>query len=68
MKTTEQIRLEEAREKEFLSPHGSRSLSRYHAEHPYVFNVGGQDYLEIHATGMGSDLVFGNQPGRDGSR
>jgi hypothetical protein len=24
--------------------------------------------LEIHATGMGSDLTFGNQPGRVGSR
>jgi Glycosyl hydrolase family 63 C-terminal domain len=29
---------------EFLSPYGIRSLSRYHAEHPYVFNVGGQEY------------------------
>ena len=28
-------------EKEFLSPYGIRSLSRYHAEHPYVFRVGG---------------------------
>ena len=31
-------------EKEFLSPYGIRSLSRYHAEHPYVFHVGGQEY------------------------
>jgi len=31
-------------EKEFLSPHGIRSISRYHAEHPYVFNVNGQEY------------------------
>ncbi len=31
-------------ENEFLSPHGIRALSRYHADHPYVFNVGGQDY------------------------
>ena len=28
-------------ETEFLSPHGIRSLSRYHLEHPYVFEVGG---------------------------
>jgi hypothetical protein len=28
-------------EKEFLSPNGIRSLSRYHAEHPYVFHAGG---------------------------
>ena len=26
-------------ENEFLSPYGIRSLSRYHAEHPYVFTV-----------------------------
>jgi hypothetical protein len=31
-------------ENEFLSPYGIRSLSRYHAEHPYVFSVGGQEY------------------------
>ena len=31
-------------EAEFLSPYGIRSLSRYHAEHPYVFHVGGQEY------------------------
>jgi hypothetical protein len=31
-------------ENEFLSPYGLRSLSRYHAEHPYVFHAGGQDY------------------------
>ena len=28
-------------EKEFLSPYGIRSLSRYHKDHPYVFHVGG---------------------------
>lgn len=31
-------------ENEFLSPHGIRSISRYHAEHPYIFNVNGQEY------------------------
>ena len=31
-------------ENEFLSPYGIRSLSRYHAEHPYVFHAGGQEY------------------------
>jgi hypothetical protein len=29
-------------ENEFLSPYGIRALSRYHAEHPYVFSTGGQ--------------------------
>jgi hypothetical protein len=31
-------------EKEFLSPFGLRSISRYHHEHPYVFHVGAQEY------------------------
>jgi hypothetical protein len=31
-------------ENEFLSPHGIRSLSRYHAEHPFVFRAGDQEY------------------------
>ncbi len=31
-------------ENEFLSPYGIRSISRYHAEHPYVFRVGDQEY------------------------
>ena len=29
-------------ENEFLSPFGIRSLSRYHADHPYVFRLGEQ--------------------------
>ena len=31
-------------ENEFLSAYGIRSLSRYHADHPYVFSAGGQEY------------------------
>ena len=31
-------------ENEFLSPYGIRSLSRCHAEHPYTFDVAGQEY------------------------
>lgn len=30
-------------ENEFLGPHGIRSLSRHHLQHPFVFNVDGQD-------------------------
>ena len=30
-------------ETEFLSDYGIRALSRYHAEHPYVFHVNGSD-------------------------
>ena len=29
-------------ENEFLSPYGLRSISRYHADHPYVISAGGQ--------------------------
>ncbi|WP_439628225.1 MGH1-like glycoside hydrolase domain-containing protein [Gemmata sp.] len=31
-------------ENEFLSEFGIRSLSKYHEAHPFVMNVGGQDY------------------------
>ena len=31
-------------EGEFLSPHGVRSVSRFHAEHPYRMELGGQAY------------------------
>jgi hypothetical protein len=31
-------------ESEFLSPHGIRSVSRYHREHPYIFNVNGAEH------------------------
>ena len=31
-------------EQEFLGPHGIRAVSRWHAEHPYVLKLGGQEY------------------------
>ena len=31
-------------ENEFLGPHGIRSLSKFHQQHPYVFHVQGQEY------------------------
>lgn len=31
-------------ENEFLGPFGLRSLSRYHADHPYVIHAGGREY------------------------
>jgi hypothetical protein len=31
-------------EKEFLSPYGIRSLSRYYADHPYSININGQEF------------------------
>jgi hypothetical protein len=31
-------------ESEFLGAHGIRAVSRYHAEHPYVFDIAGQEF------------------------
>jgi hypothetical protein len=46
-------------EKEFLSPYGIRSLSRFHAEHPYVFNAGGQEYRVGYVPGDSDSGMFG---------
>jgi hypothetical protein len=34
-------------ESEFLSPHGLRSVSRWHADHPYTLRVGGVELGEV---------------------
>jgi Mannosylglycerate hydrolase MGH1-like glycoside hydrolase domain len=46
-------------ENEFLSPYGIRALSRYHAEHPYVFNVGGQEYRVNYLPAESDSGMFG---------
>ncbi len=46
-------------EKEFLSEYGIRSLSRCHADHPYVFNVGGQDFRVAYVPGDSDSGMFG---------
>jgi Glycosyl hydrolase family 63 C-terminal domain len=46
-------------ENEFLSPYGIRSLSRYHAEHPYVFKVGGQEFRIGYVPGDSDSWMFG---------
>jgi len=46
-------------ENEFLSPHGIRSLSRYHAEHPYVMQVGGQEYKVAYLPAESDTGMFG---------
>ncbi|MGN6369987.1 MAG: MGH1-like glycoside hydrolase domain-containing protein, partial [Phycisphaerae bacterium] len=46
-------------EKEFLSPHGIRSLSRYHEEHPYVYTVGQQEFRVPYLPGESDTGVFG---------
>jgi hypothetical protein len=46
-------------ENEFLSPYGIRALSRYHADHPYVFSVQAQEY-RVHYLPAESDTgMFG---------
>ena len=46
-------------EEEFLSPHGVRSLSRYHKDHPYVIPVGGQEYRVGYEPAESTTGVFG---------
>jgi hypothetical protein len=46
-------------ENEFLSPYGIRSLSRYHAEHPYVFRTGGQEFRVPYLPGESDSGMFG---------
>jgi hypothetical protein len=46
-------------ENEFLSPYGIRSLSRYHADHPYVFHAEGQEYRVDYLPGESNTPMFG---------
>jgi hypothetical protein len=46
-------------EKEFLSSYGIRSLSRYHADHPFHVNVNGQDYSVAYLPGESDTGMFG---------
>jgi hypothetical protein len=46
-------------ENEFLSPYGVRALSRYHAEHPYVFNANAQEYRVNYLPAESDTGMFG---------
>ncbi len=46
-------------ENEFLGPYGIRSLSRYHADHPYVFQAGGQEYRVSYLPAESDTGMFG---------
>ncbi|MCI0379168.1 MAG: hypothetical protein L0215_16290 [Gemmataceae bacterium] len=46
-------------ENEFLSEFGIRSLSRFHAEHPYVFHAGGQEYRVSYLPSESDTGMFG---------
>ena len=46
-------------ENEFFSPYGIRALSRYHADHPYVFIAGGQEYRVDYLPAESNTGMFG---------
>jgi hypothetical protein len=46
-------------EERFLSPYGIRALSRWHLEHPYVVNVGGQEYRVQYLPAESDNGMFG---------
>jgi hypothetical protein len=46
-------------ENEFLGPHGIRSLSRHHLDHPFVFHVGGEEYRVQYLPGESDTGMFG---------
>jgi hypothetical protein len=46
-------------EQEFLSPYGIRSLSKVHAQRPYVFNVHGQEYRVDYLPAESNTGMFG---------
>jgi hypothetical protein len=46
-------------ENEFLSPFGIRALSRFHADHPYVFHAGGQEYRVGYLPAESDNGMFG---------
>jgi mannosylglycerate hydrolase MGH1-like protein len=44
---------------EFLSDYGIRAMSRYHLDHPYTFNVGGQEYRAGYLPAESDSGLFG---------
>ena len=46
-------------ENEFLGPHGIRSVSRYHLDHPFVFHLQGQAYDVTYLPAESNSGMFG---------
>ena len=46
-------------ENEFLGPHGIRSLSKHHLDHPFVFHLGGHEYKVQYLPGESNTGMFG---------
>ncbi len=46
-------------ENEFLSPYGIRALSKFHKDHPYIFNAGGQEHRVDYLPAESDSGMFG---------
>jgi hypothetical protein len=46
-------------ENEFLGPYGIRSMSRYHLEHPFVFDLSGQEFRVQYLPAESNTGMFG---------
>ncbi len=46
-------------ENEFLGPYGIRSLSKFHEQHPYILNAGGQEYRVDYLPAESNSGMFG---------
>ena len=46
-------------EEEFLGPHGIRSVSRWHADHPYALNLEGQEFSVRYLPAESDSGMFG---------
>jgi hypothetical protein len=46
-------------ENEFFGPHGIRALSRYHLDHPFVFNLEGREFRVSYLPGDSDSGMFG---------
>jgi Mannosylglycerate hydrolase MGH1-like glycoside hydrolase domain len=46
-------------EREFLSPHGLRSVSRAHRDHPYIFRLDGSEASVAYVPGESNTRLFG---------
>jgi Glycosyl hydrolase family 63 C-terminal domain len=46
-------------ENEFFGPYGIRSLSRYHSEHPFIFDVSGHEYKVQYLPAESNTGMFG---------
>jgi len=46
-------------ENEFLGPHGIRSISKFHEQHPYILHVGGQEFRVDYLPAESNTGMFG---------